>query len=361
MNYSEMSVEELHKQLEFEEKKIAFFDTLQMAKKIQMNSLYGAMANKHFVLFNQELAAAITSVGRVANMIAAYNIDEYHKEHYNEPSMMYGDTDSSYHEFDCVVQKDIPDETDVQKITDYLSQYAEEKIQPIIDDCMTDYSDMMNAFEGPALAMDREIIADSGFNVQKKKYVARVLDSEGVRLAKPKMKVMGLEIVRSSTPQFCRKYLKESIGLILDATESEMQDFIKESRNKFMEADIESISRVSGVSRVDYDLYGGKAVPINSRAAIVHNTMIKKNGLENDYEPIQAKDKLKYVFLRTPNPAMNQNVFGYVDVKILDDLDLYKYIDYNEMFEKFFISPMQIMLDAIGWSSEKQATFDEWF
>jgi DNA polymerase elongation subunit (family B) len=349
-------------EIKHEEKMVAFFDTKQMAMKIRLNSLYGALANKHFVLFNEEIAAAITANGRVSNQITAWEISRYTMDNYGYDSMLAGDTDSSYHTLSPIVNQYVKENPNVTKddIVTFCSDFCEEKLQPVINETLAELSTYLNCYEPEAQAMDREIVADSGFFVAKKKYVARVLDVEGVRLTSPKLKVMGLEIVRSSTPALCRKKLKESIEIILDKEEHEVQEYIKEVKEEFYNAPLEDISRVSGVSKINYDLHTSKSIPINSRASIVHNLLVEKLDLGNSYEPITPADKIKYVMLRTPNPASNQDVVAYKDVRFIEESGLSKYVNRDVMFEKFFMSPMNIMLEPIGWSGEKQPSFDEW-
>jgi DNA polymerase elongation subunit (family B) len=362
MDLKNLSDSELDDLIKDTEKSIAFYNTKQLAAKIRMNALYGAMANKHFVLFNEEIAAAITANGRVSNQITAWEISRYTMDNYGYDSILAGDTDSSYHTLSPIVNQYVKKNPNVTKddIVTFCSDFCEEKLQPVINETLTELSTYLNCYEPEAQAMDREIVADSGFFVAKKKYVARVLDVEGVRLSSPKMKVMGLEIVRSSTPTLCRKKLKESIEIILDKEEDEVQEYIKAVKEEFYNAPLEDISRVSGVSKINYDLHTSKSIPINSRASIVHNLLVEKLDLGNSYEPITPADKIKYVMLRTPNPASNQDVVAYKDVRFIEESGLSKYVNRDVMFEKFFMSPMNIMLEPIGWSGEKQSSFDEW-
>jgi DNA polymerase elongation subunit (family B) len=339
---------------------VSFYDTEQMTLKILMNSLYGACANKHFVLFNQSLAEAITANGRMINQFCTSKLENYLKELTGKSSVIYGDTDSCYITLANVIPKDLLEENDKQKITDWCDTFCSTELQKVIDEALEEVSNLVNAYEPDAQAEDREIIADSGFWVAKKKYSARVIDSEGVRLKIPKLKVMGLEIVRSNTPTYCRKTLKESVEIILDKDENEVQDYIKGVKEEFFSQDIELISRVTGVSNLNYELNTSKSIPINSRAAIVHNLMIDQLNLSKSHEYITSSDKIKYVFLKVPNPAFNQNVIGYKDPKILTDAGLDKYIDKDEMFDKFFLSPMNIMLTPMGWNAYKQNDFSEW-
>jgi DNA polymerase elongation subunit (family B) len=343
-----------------QERLVSFYDTEQMALKILMNSLYGAMANKHFMLFNQGLAEAITANGRMINQFCSLKIEEYMKEYTGKPAMIYGDTDSCYITLKHAIPVELLKENDKSKITDWCNDFCSNELQKVIDNALSEVSTLVNAYEPEAQAEDREIIADSGFWVAKKKYACRVLDTEGVRLKEPKLKVMGLEIVRSNTPTYCRKKLKESVEIILDKEESEVQEYILDVKHEFSNQSIDMISRITGVSNLNYELNTAKSIPINSRAGLVHNALMDKLELQKDYEYITSSDKIKYVFLKVPNPAFNQNVIGYKDPKFLEDSGLYQYIDKDEMFNKFFLSPMDIMLKPLNWSAYKINDFSEW-
>ena len=234
----------------------AFWDTAQMTKKILLNSLYGALANKHFMLFNNDIAAAITANGRYTNKNMAFLVNDYLKTKLPTKNeyLIYGDTDSFYltlNEF--VKAKETKGALEFKEKIDFCDNVCEKIIQPFVNETTKKIGKSLNIVEEGPMAMDREIIADSGIFIAKKRYIARVLDVEGVRLKEPKKKIMGLEIVRSSTPAFCRKYLKESIDILLDGDEQHLQDWTTEIKKKFMSVDVEEISRVTGVNKVSFD------------------------------------------------------------------------------------------------------------
>lgn len=408
------SAEEIKEQQNLE----AFWDTSQMTKKILLNSLYGALGNKHFVLFNAEIASAITGVGRYTNKNMAFLVDDFLKEKLpsKKPYLVYGDTDSFYLTIGNFVEEKLKKSPDMSKtdIINFCDNVCEKVIQPYINDTTAQIGDSLNIVEAGPMVMDREIIADSGIFIAKKRYIARVLDSEGVRLKEPKKKVMGLEIVRSSTPMFCRKYLKESIDILLDSDESELQEWVSDVKKKFMTSPIEEISRVTGVNKVSFEyrtkdgtrkhpethpeypggqiykdfssvypgqdikqigykfynhpLYyespEGKAectpIAINSRAATVHNMSIMVNDMQKEYNYINEKDKMKYCILKLPNPV-NSEVYGYQNPSIIDRVNLTEYINKDEMWDRFFIQAISIMIGPMNWSPTKKITIDDWF
>lgn len=420
-----MSVEQLKELQKEAENKEVFYDTQQMTQKILLNSLYGALGNQHFVLFNNEIASAITGNGRFTNKTMATTTDKMLGEKIPSKNgyLRYGDTDSFYLSIKPYVdakESKSGTMTKEEKI-DFCDSVCEKVIQPFVNNMTDEIGNILNIYEQGSMAMDREIIADSGIFIAKKRYIARVLDTEGVRLKEPKKKVMGLEIVRSSTPTFCRKYLKDSIDILLDGTETDLIDWVEDIKQKFMEAPIEDISRVTGVNKVSFDLwtpsgrkdsetqkpiyvplvdqdgergpitsaysaFAGKSVkeigyalfryqlylrseggvnpfspiPINTRASLVHNMAIMVNGIERDYTPIEEKSKIKYCLLKTPNP-LNSEVFAYMNPSIIETLGLSQYIDKEAMWDRFFIQALEIMIESLKWSHKRKITLDEWF
>ena len=211
--------------------------------------------------------------------------------------------------------------------------------------------------------MAREIIADKAVWTAKKRYIAHVCDSEGVRYAEPKLKVTGVEAVRSSTPQVCRELITNTLKKIVTSSESEVQKHIEELRVEYMKLSPEDIAFPRGVSEMEKwadaaSLYK-KGTPIHVRAALLYNDQLNKNKLSSRYERIMSGNKMKFLYMEMPNP-LHENVFGFVNV-LPKELDLAQYIDYNKQFEKSFLDPIQIILDAMGWNAEKQNNLEDFF
>jgi DNA polymerase elongation subunit (family B) len=213
------------------------------------------------------------------------------------------------------------------------------------------------------MVMAREIIADKAVWTAKKRYIAHVWDSEGVRFAEPKMKVTGIEAVRSSTPQVCRDLIMDTIKKIVTCTETEVQQHIEDLRVEYMKLPAEDIAFPRGVSEMEKwtdasSLYK-KGTPIHVRAALLYNKSLNDNKLGSRYERIQSGNKMKFLYMTMPNP-IQENVFGFVNV-LPKELDLEQYIDYNKQFEKSFLDPIQVILDAMGWNAEKQNNLEDFF
>ena len=197
----------------------------------------------------------------------------------------------------------------------------------------------------------------------KKRYIAHVWDSEGVRYAEPKLKVTGVEAVRSSTPQVCRELITDTLKKIVTSSESEVQKHIEELRVEYMNLSPEDIAFPRGVSEMEKwtdaaSLYK-KGTPIHVRAALLYNNQLNKNKLGSRYERIMSGNKMKFLYMKMPNP-LHENVFGFVNV-LPKELDLAQYIDYNKQFEKSFLDPIQIILDAMGWNAEKPNNLEDFF
>ena len=345
------------------EREISILDNNQMAIKIAMNSFYGALANKYFRYFDARVAEAITVSGQFTIRWAEKILNEY-LNRMLKTDMDYViaiDTDSVYLNLSPLVKKIMPGETDKEKIVNFLDK-AGTQIEKHLDKGYTQLASFMQA-PRQKMVMAREIIADKAVWTAKKRYIAHVWDSEGVRYAEPKMKVTGIEAVRSSTPQVCRDLIMNTIKKIVTSSESGVQQYIEELRVEYMKLSPEDIAFPRGVSEmekwVDAAALYKKATPIHVRAALLYNKSLNDNKLGSRYERIQSGNKMKFLYMTMPNP-IQENVFGFVNV-LPKELDLEQYIDYNKQFEKSFLDPIQVILDAMGWNAEKQNNLEDFF
>jgi DNA polymerase elongation subunit (family B) len=346
-------------------KEISRCNNVQMAKKISLNSAYGAIGNQYFRYFKLENAEAITLSGQLSIRWIERKLNEYMNKALGTDSFDYIiaiDTDSVYMNMGPLVDKVFKDQSDKEKIVNVINSFCGDKLEPFIDESYLELADYVNAYD-QKMQMKRENIADRGIWTGKKRYILNVWDSEGVRYAEPKLKMMGIEAVKSSTPAPCRKMIKDALKLMMEGTEDDVIDFIDSCRQQFKTLPPEEIAFPRSVSDVSKyrsanDIYV-KGTPIHARGALLFNYHIKENGLDKKYSLIQNGEKIKFCYLKVPN-KLGENVISFIS-DFPRELNLIKYIDYDLQFEKSFLSPIQIILDSIGWSSEKTVTLSSFF
>lgn len=257
------------------------------------------------------------------------------------------DTDSLFVDMEDIIEQFKPDNP-----VDFLATSSKEHFEPILK---KSYQELFEYTRGRVnrMDMDREVIADKGVWTAKKRYILNVLDNEGTRYTEPKLKIMGIEAIKSSTPEVCRDKMKDLFKIIMKGSEQETQKFIKDFKKEFMSFTPEQIAFPRGVRNLekyaDPATIYTKGTPIHVRGAILHNHCIKEKGL-NQYEQIMNGEKVKYCYLRTPNP-IKENIITFKQY-LPPELGLHKYIDYPTQFQKAFIKPMEAILDAIGWEAE---------
>ena len=348
------------------EKEIARCNNIQMAKKISLNSAYGAIGNQYFRYYKLANAEAITLSGQVSIRWIENKMNNYLNKILKTEDTDYviaSDTDSIYLNLGPLVDVIYKDrEKNAEGIVSFLDKICEEKFEPFIDQSYKELAEYLNAYD-QKMFMKRENIADRGIWTAKKRYILNVWDSEGVRYEQPKLKVMGIESVKSSTPSSCRNMLKDAFKIMMSGTEDDVIDYIDGCRQKFKTLPPEEISFPRSVSDVQKykshsDIYI-KGTPIHVRGALLFNHYIKEKKLTNKYSLIQNGEKIKFCYLKKPN-TIHENVLSFIqDYPV--ELGLDKYIDYDLQFNKAFLEPLKIILDAIGWSVEKTANLESFF
>ena len=348
------------------EKEIARCNNIQMAKKISLNSAYGAIGNQYFRYYKLANAEAITLSGQVSIRWIEMKMNQYLNKLLQTEEVDYviaGDTDSIYLNLGPLVDKFFAAKSsDKTAIVDILDKICQDKLEPFIEQSYQNLADYVSPYE-QKMSMKRENIADRGIWTAKKRYILNVWDSEGVRYEEPKLKIMGIEAVKSSTPGPCRTKIKEALKLTMSGTEDEMIDFISDFRKEFRQLPPEDIAFPRSVSNVTkyksvnsiYD----KGTPIHARGALLFNHHIKRLGLENKYSPIQNGEKIKFCYLKIPNP-IHENVISFINAFPVES-ELQKFIDHDLQFEKSFLDPLKIILDVINWQVEKQSSLESFF
>lgn len=341
---------------------IAMYKTMQMSYKTLLNSCYGAIGNQYFRLYNVDMAESITISGQLSIQWIQRRINTYLNKLFKTGDYDYivaGDTDSFYMSLAKFVELVVGDKkVSKQKIVDLIDDFFEEKIQPKIDQAYSELAEYMNAYE-QQMIMKREVIADRGIWRAKKNYALNVYDSEGVRFNEPQLKIMGIEAIKSSTPELCRNALKESIRIILQETELDLQKYVRDFKKKFYEADVDVISFPSGISDLDkwrYDDIVGfkKGTPFHVKGAISYNRLLNKKKLSGKYREIGSGDKIKYIYLSLPNP-IHANVIAWADI-LPPEFELDKYINHKLQYEKSYLHPLESITDKVGWTTEKRNT-----
>ena len=359
------------------ERDISRFHNMQHALKILLNSAYGALASKYFRWFELEHAEAITMSGQLAIRWVERDINAYLNKILmteNQDFVLAIDTDSVYVCFDALVKHVFKDTSNTNDVINFLDKVAKTKIEPVIDKSYQDLADYMNAFE-QKMVMKRENIANKAIWTAKKRYIMNVYDSEGVRYETPDLKMMGIEAIRSSTPGVCREYIKQTLEIIMSKNEKAVQDFIKTVREEFYTLSFDDIAFPRGITMTttktsstgstyndtyacDQHIYK-KGTPIQVKGALLYNHYIDKYNLDRKYEKISDGEKIKFCYLKVPNPIKEKVIS--CPGRLPPELNLDKFLDYDMQFEKGYLSPISSILEAIGWHAEKKSTLEDFF
>ena len=344
-------------------KDISRLNNLQMAMKIALNSAYGAMGNQYFRYFDIRMAEGITTSGQLSIRWMANKLNAFMNKTLKTEGKDYVvaiDTDSIYLTLETLVEKMCEGKTDEQKIK-FMDKICEDVFQPFIDSGYQELADYMNAYS-QKMQMKREVLADKGIWTAKKRYILNVHNSEGVQYEKPKIKVMGLEMVKSSTPAVIRDKLRDSIEVILKGNQADLQNYILEYRKEFEKLPVEEIAFPRGVNGMKQ--YAGspiysKGTPIHVRGALLFNHYTKKMGLDKKYQPIRDGDKIRFVYVRKPNP-FQEDVIAFSQ-ELPPEFELHSYIDYDKQFEKVFLDALQIIIGSLGWNTSEQSSLEDFF
>lgn len=345
------------------QKEIARCHNMQLAKKIQLNSAYGALSNIYFRWFAIHLAESITKSGQLSIRWIEKHMNIYLNKTLNTKDVDYVitcDTDSMYIKLDKLVEQTCANKTTAEKVA-YIDKICAKVFEPYIDSCYDKLAEYVNAYQ-QKMKMKREAIADKGIYTAKKRYILNVYNLEGVAYEKPKLKIQGIEAVRSSTPSSCRENIKKALEVIMNGNEDDVIKFINNFREEFNKLSFEEVAfprSVRGLDkyRSDTDIYRA-ATPMHVKGALIYNHMLKLKGLENRYQPIGEGEKIRFCYLTMP-------LFGGKVIAAPGDLPkelkLASAIDYDMQFDRAFLEPLRTILDSIGWKTEHRATIEDFF
>ena len=344
-------------------KEISRLNNLQMAMKIALNSAYGAMGNQYFRYFDIRMAEGITTSGQLSIRWMANKLNVFMNNTLKTTDVDYIvaiDTDSIYLTLETLIERVCVGKTTEQKIKT-MDKICEEVLQPFIDSGYQELAKYMNAYS-QKMVMKREVLADKAIWTAKKRYILNVHNSEGVQFAKPKLKVMGLEMVKSSTPAVIRSKLKEFIMVILEGSQENLHKFVGEFRKEFNKLPVEEIAFPRGVNGMN--TYKGspiysKGTPIHVRGSLLFNHHCKRLGLEKKYQAIKDGDKIKFVYVKKPNP-FQEDVIAFPQ-ELPKEFGIHSYVDYDLQFEKVFLDALQTVIEPLGWKTEEQSSLEDFF
>lgn len=331
----------------------------QMAIKILMNSLYGALGNKWFRYFDQRVAESITMTGQLAIKWAerCVNNEMQNILKTDEDYVVAIDTDSVYIRMGDLVNRFNP-----KNPVGFLDKICGEHFEKSLGVSYAEMAELTGAYVN-RMEMEREVIADRGIWMAKKRYILNVHNNEGVQYAEPKLKIQGIEAIKSSTPQVVREKFKEIFRVIVEGTESDTQGYIRDFRSHFKTLPPEEVSFPRGISNLtkwqDRKTVFKKGTPIHVRGALCYNNAIAEKNLERQYEFVKQGERVKFIYLKMPN-ILKQNVVAY-PLNLPRELGLHKHVDYDLMFDKTFLDPLIPILDAVGWEAEPQTTLEDFF
>ena len=348
------------------EKEIARCNNIQMAKKISLNSAYGAIGNQYFRYYKLANAEAITLSGQVSIRWIENKMNDFLNKILKTEGKDYviaSDTDSIYLHLGPLVDVIYKDkEKDSESIVSFIDTICEKTLEPFIDQSYKELAEYVNAYD-QKMFMKRENIADRGIWTAKKRYILNVWNSEGVQYHEPKLKMMGIEAVKSSTPAPCREMIKDALKLMMNGTEDDVIQFIENSRKEFRRLPPEEIAFPRSVSDVNKykssNMIYIKGTPIHVRGELLFNYYIKQHNLTNKYSLIGNGEKIKFCYLKKPN-KLHENVISFIQ-DFPKELGIDKYVDHDLQFDKSFLEPLRIILDSIGWKVERTANLESFF
>ena len=364
-NVQKMSDDELISALNKEKLLARQYDIKQQCKKIALNSMYGSLGNEYSRWFDVGIAEAITLSGQLSIQWIGEALNRHLNKLFKttgEDYVIASDSDAVYLKLGQAVRQGFKTTPEPEKVVPFLDKFCERVLQPFIDKEFALLANVMNAYANK-MFMGREVIAQKGVWTAKKRYMLSVWNSEGVQYKTPKFKIMGIETTRSSTPAYVRKALKKAVEMVLLKDESTLQEFVKTTREEFKGLPPEAMAfprSVNGMGEYkDAKTVYRKSTPIAVKAALLHNQLVHAKGLGKKYKSIGEGEKIKFIYLRTPNP-IHEHVIGFTST-LPPEFELQKYVDWEMQFEKSFLEPLRSITNSVGWKTEQENTLESLF
>ena len=345
-------------------KSVARYNNLQLAKKVSLNSAYGAMGSQYFRFYDLRIALAVTMAGQLSIRWIENKLNVYLNKllKTEKDYVIASDTDSIYLNLGPLVSSTIKTQKEIPEIISFMDKICETKIQPYIDKSYSELAEYVHAYD-QKMIMKREALANKGIWTAKKRYILNVYNNEGIQYSEPHMKVMGLEMIKSSTPSAVRDKMRQLIKLMMTGTQEDIQTFIATFKEEFRSLPVEDISFPRGVNGLkqysDSATLYKKGTPIHVKGALLYNNYLREKNLTTKYPLIQEGEKLKFAWLKMPNP-IKDTVISFPN-RLPKEFDIQEYIDYDTQFEKSFIEPIRVILDCLGWETEKSGNTLESF
>jgi DNA polymerase elongation subunit (family B) len=329
-----------------------------------LNSLYGSLGNQYSRYYDLRMAESITLTGQLAIRWIANKLNSFMNTALKTEDIDYViaiDTDSNLLSLETLVESTQVGKSTEEKIR-FMDKFCSKILTPYIEKSYQELADYLGSYQ-QKMIMKREVLADVGVFVAKKRYILRVHNSEGVQYKEPKLKIMGLEMIKSSTPKAVQDSLKSTIGIILDGDNADLIQYVAKIRADFYKLPVEDIAFPRGVNGLEK--YGtsatiySKGTPIHARGALLHNHFIKEYGITNKYQPIKSGEKIKFVYLKKPN-TIRENVIAFSS-ELPKELGLHKYVDYDKQFEKVFEEALDNIVSPIGWTLKEVNSLEAFF
>lgn len=363
--YENMTVSELKARLAMLKNEISTYDAMQNAFKIALNSLYGAQANAHFRYYDPNIAEGITLTGQCVIRFISNRLNDFMNKTLKTEGVDYvcaNDTDSGYLVLNQLVKKVCPDDMPIQKKVDFVDRFSEKFIQPFLDQEFAKLADYLNCYEN-RFSMKREVITDKAIWRGKKNYIMQVWDNEGVRYQKPQLKAMGVETARSSTPKIVKEHLTKGYDILLNGTQDDLIKHVADFKTYFMKAPFAEIAFPRGVSDMDKWMDSVTmwkiGTPIHVKAAIMYNNLLGKYNLNSKFPEIRNGDKIRFIYLKEPNPTMNNAVAFFESIQAEFGLD--EYVDRELQWDKAFLSPLKSFSNLVNMDTSKVIRLDAFF
>ena len=361
-DYTALTDEELIKAYHDTANKISRLNNEQGSLKVLLNSCYGACGTPYFRYYDIRLAESITLNGQLGIKWITNIVNNFLNKTFKTKDVNYviaGDTDSIYIQLEEMIKQYGNDDLDYN--LNLMTKFCQDVLSKVISKGFEALAEYLNSYE-QKMFMKLEVISDVGIWVAKKNYALRVHSSEGVKFNEPYLKVMGLAMVRSSTPTVVRKKLKEMLPIILNGEKDKLYKYISDFREEFNKLEPHEIAfprSVNGVNKYrGSPIYKG-GTPIADRAALLYNHHIKRLKIDNEFQEIKAGEKIKFIYVKKPNP-FHEDVIGFTE-KLPVEFGLHDYIDYDKQFQKTFVDAIEKILIPIGWTTEAVSTLEDFF